>query len=127
VKIADTGLELGEIESALAAHPEVASRWPRSTPWERAQLTAYAVPRRAGVRAEALRDHLARSLPEYTRPRRIVLIPEIPLTANGKVNRAALPPRQSERRESGHAVPATADRELVAATWAKSSAEPGYP
>ena len=46
--------------------------------------------------ASGLRRHLAERLPDYMVPRRITLVPSLPLTANGKVDRQALRPPHAE-------------------------------
>jgi O-succinylbenzoic acid--CoA ligase len=56
-------------------------------------VVAYLVPAdpTAPPSLEALRDHVALSLPRYMAPRQLILVPEgLPRTASGKVRRAAL-------------------------------------
>jgi SAM-dependent methyltransferase/acyl carrier protein len=56
--------------------------------------------RRVGALPKVLREHVGKLLPEYMVPSAIVLLDALPLTANGKLDKAALP--ASEKR-SGHA------------------------
>jgi amino acid adenylation domain-containing protein len=94
VKIRGHRVELGEIETALRAHPEVESAVviARSSPENEVQLTAYVVPRhRNSARSDQLRDFLARSLPDYMIPSVIMSLETLPLTPNGKIDRKALP------------------------------------
>lgn len=78
-----------EIETVLTRHPEVE----RAVVDLRAgRLTAWVVPA-AGCRPEggALAGLVARSLPEFMVPADVILLPELPLTPAGKVDRRALP------------------------------------
>ncbi|MFE6768619.1 amino acid adenylation domain-containing protein [Streptomyces fimicarius] len=102
VKIGGYRIELGEIEHALAAHPGLLSAVV-SAPGARTQqrLVAHVVPADPGMRddpdfADRLRAHLAATLPSYMIPSDVVLIDEMPLSDNGKVDRSALPdPRRA--------------------------------
>lgn len=95
VKIRGFRIELGEVEALLRQHPDVdevvaVCREDGNRP---KRLVAYLVarPERTLVAAE-LRAHLARIAPAYMLPTALVVLPALPLTANGKVDRAALPP-----------------------------------
>ena len=96
VKILGHRIEPGEVGACLAEHPAVrqAVVVPQRAPDDRLRLVAYVVPRidaSNGKLAEDLAVHVAERLPPYLRPSAFVTIPELPLTANGKLDRTALP------------------------------------
>ncbi|MFC9925332.1 amino acid adenylation domain-containing protein [Streptomyces sp. NPDC127190] len=113
VKIRGHRIEPGEVRAALAALPGVARAVVVATD---GRLVGYAVPGRdrAGVTGEDLRARLSRVLPEYMVPAAVLLIDEIPLTVNGKVDRAALPAPAAVRAGAGTAR-TPAERALCAA------------
>ncbi|HEV7671238.1 MAG TPA: non-ribosomal peptide synthase/polyketide synthase [Thermoanaerobaculia bacterium] len=87
VKIRGFRIELGEIETALLAHPEVRECVVVAA-GER--LIAYFAPSSDGL-AERLPGFLAATLPGYMVPSAFVQLPTLPRSANGKVDRKALP------------------------------------
>lgn len=88
-KINGHRIETGEIENRLKAHADVAQA-AVIVSGETRQLTAYVTVRRP-VEAETLRRHLAAVLPDWMVPAAIMILPSLPLTAAGKVDRHALP------------------------------------
>ncbi len=118
VKIRGFRLELGEVEAALLAHPRVhsAAVIADAGPAELV-LRGYAVASGPGLTVEALRDHLARLLPEYAMPATLMLLPVLPLTPNGKVDRAALPRPVAGPPEASVDEPDTPTERIVAGVW----------
>lgn len=94
VKVRGYRVEPAEVSSVLAQHGAIEScvvMAAESAPGEK-QLVAYVVPAKgAQLSARALREFLLQRIPDYMVPSAFVLIATLPLTAQGKVNRAALP------------------------------------
>ncbi|QDQ15508.1 non-ribosomal peptide synthetase [Streptomyces spectabilis] len=86
IKIRGHRVETGEVEAALGAVPGVtaAAATVRSS-----RLIGYVVA--ASVTGDAVRAHLAERLPEHMVPAAVVVLDELPVTPNGKLDRAALP------------------------------------
>jgi amino acid adenylation domain-containing protein len=95
VKLQGQRVELGEIEAKLVEHPGVDScvMVVREDRHGEKGLVGYVIPKRGVVlQASALREFLCAKLPEHMVPSAFVFVEEFPLTANGKLNRKALPP-----------------------------------
>ncbi len=122
LKIHGYRIEPGEIEKALLGRKEVVACVvvAREDQGEDKRLVAYVV-RREGekVSASDLRVSLIRSLPEYMVPSAFVFLDCLPLTANGKVNRAALPPPDYSRPDEKRAYmpPRNPVEETLAQIW----------
>ncbi|MFI5911646.1 amino acid adenylation domain-containing protein [Dactylosporangium sp. NPDC051541] len=117
VKIRGYRVEPGEVEAALAADPDVAAAAVvADADRDGARLRAYAVGTLPGLDPAALRDRLRRVLPDYAVPAAVVVLPVLPLTANGKLDRAALP-RAEPRPAAGRDGLAGATERLVAGVW----------
>ncbi|QBS39117.1 non-ribosomal peptide synthetase [Nocardia sp. CS682] len=101
VKIRGFRVEPGEVESILAQHPSVAQALVvvREGDTGDKQLIGYVVADRTGDRNDfvgaQVRDFAAERLPEFMVPTVVMVIDSVPLTANGKLDRAALPAPES--------------------------------
>ncbi|MEU3828441.1 thioesterase domain-containing protein, partial [Streptomyces sp. NPDC029080] len=83
-----------------------------------AWTTSPAAGRDTGALVAELREHVRRQLPEYMRPAAIVPLDRLPLTTNGKLDRAALPDFGPERDDVGRA-PATPQEQVVCELFAE--------
>ncbi|HEX8246183.1 MAG TPA: amino acid adenylation domain-containing protein, partial [Longimicrobium sp.] len=119
LKVRGFRIEPGEVEAALAAHPSVRAAVADARGEGAARrLVAWVVPAPgAVVDAAGLRDHLSRSLPEHLVPSAFVAVDAMPLTPNGKVDRAALP--SPDVVGTGPARPLTPTEEVIAGIWAE--------
>ncbi|WP_259645051.1 non-ribosomal peptide synthetase, partial [Pseudomonas cichorii] len=125
VKIRGFRIELGEIVARLStcagvAEATVLVRAEQDTPGQK-RLIAYVIPQ-AGVQlgAQALRDELLGSLAEYMVPAAFVMLEAFPLTANGKLDRRALPEPGAEAFASREYVaPQGPVEETLATLWAQ--------
>jgi amino acid adenylation domain-containing protein len=123
VKVRGFRIEPGEIQAALLAHPAVREATVivrEDTPGD-ARLVAYLVPAEgaAAPSAAQLRDHLARSLPEYMIPAAFVPLDAMPVTPNGKTDRRALP-APTFAAERDHTPPRTPAEKAIAGFWAEA-------
>ncbi len=123
VKIRGFRIELGEVEAALLAHGDVkecAVLVREDVPGEK-HLVAYLVPQQDREPTDGeLRSYLKSRLPKFMVPSIFVLLDEMPLTANGKVNRRAFPaPEASAISEGNFVAPRTPVEELLANLWAQ--------
>jgi amino acid adenylation domain-containing protein/FkbH-like protein/non-ribosomal peptide synthase protein (TIGR01720 family) len=102
VKIRGFRIEIGEIETRLRAHPSVEKAVVLARELGGThELNAYLV---AGepLTSEDLRAWLLEVLPEYMVPARFVMLEQLPLNANGKVDRKALPdPESVQQAQTG--------------------------
>ena len=114
VKIRGFRVEPGEIEAALLSHPDVSEAvvMLRQDSGDK-RLAAYWC---GAATAGELRAHLRELLPDYMVPSAFVSMEALPLNANGKIDRAALPvPAVATETEIA---PRTPVEELIAGIWA---------
>jgi hypothetical protein len=126
IKIRGHRIEVGEIEAVLAQHRGLQACL--ITVYEAGatdkRLAAFYTTRDGRtVTVEELRDHLREQLPEYMIPAHFMALQEFPLSANGKVDRKALPSladvvREAQQRES-FVAPRTATERALAMIWTR--------
>jgi non-ribosomal peptide synthase protein (TIGR01720 family) len=124
VKVRGFRIEPGEIEAGLAGHPGVAAAVvvPREDLPGGRGLVAYLVGRNGATPTTGeLRAHLKERLPEYMVPAAFVTLQALPLNANGKVDRKALPAPDGSRLEPDDAfvAPRGPMETLLAVIWAE--------
>jgi amino acid adenylation domain-containing protein len=115
-------IELSEVEHALREHPDVADAVVALRgDADRQSLVGYllAGDARAALSAGALRRHLGERLPDYMVPAMFIELTRLPLTANGKVDRAALPDPRSSRilTDVPYARPRAGIERAIAGIW----------
>ncbi|WP_447001975.1 non-ribosomal peptide synthase/polyketide synthase [Saccharothrix isguenensis] len=120
VKVRGFRIEPGEVESALLRHPDVAEAAvvARDDGRGHAVLVAYVVPVSEEPSAEELRESLGRVLPAHMVPAAFVALDALPLSANGKLDRAALPAPDA-RPESAYVPPRTPVERELARVWSQ--------
>jgi amino acid adenylation domain-containing protein len=122
VKIRGFRVEPAEIERVLRQQPLVddALVMARDSSTQGLQLVAYVVCPGAAASIAELRSALVHRLPEYMVPAHIVPVESLPLTKNGKVDRAALPLPPDERPvgvSTQYTAPSTPVERLIAGIW----------
>ncbi|MCF5387511.1 amino acid adenylation domain-containing protein, partial [Pseudomonas syringae] len=123
VKIRGFRVELGEIEARLAEHTEVREAvvlCRQDAPGDK-RLVAYVTVQQpeTALDIEQLRSHLQGLLPDYMVPAAYVQLDSLPLTANGKLDRKALPvPDAQSLISRGYEAPQGEVEKLPASVWA---------
>jgi amino acid adenylation domain-containing protein len=123
VKIRGFRIELEEIESALTSHPHVREAAVVTYRVDDAsqQLVAYLVCD-PSVETEGVREYLQERLPGFMVPSVLIKMTQFPLTANGKLDRRALPAPEKMVEEflaRTYEEPQTPTEEVVAGVWAQ--------
>ncbi|KAA8718660.1 non-ribosomal peptide synthetase [Pseudomonas cannabina] len=118
VKIRGFRIELGEIEARLQAHPAVREVVVLAI---EGQLAAYLLPAQPDQDQQALREtlkaELRAHLPDYMVPTHFIVLDKLPLTANGKLDRKALPAPDAGQLQAAYVAPQGELEEQLAAVW----------
>ncbi|MCR4542456.1 AMP-binding protein, partial [Pseudomonas sp. 18.1.10] len=118
VKLRGLRIELGEIEARLLEHA-----WVRETAVlavEGKYLVGYLVLQDAADDwRDVLSAHLARHLPDYMVPAQWMLLEQMPLSPNGKLDRKALPKVDANQQAREYRAPHTELEQQIAAIWAE--------
>lgn len=137
VKIRGFRVELGEIEQRLNEHVDVKSSVvvaKDAVGSNDKRLIAYVVPQERDevrddedvsevycaarqAKIDSLREYVAESLPAYMVPSAFVLLAEVPLTPNGKIDRKALPEPEDSIRRNEYIAPRTETERVLCDMW----------
>ncbi len=123
IKLRGFRVELGEIENALTRLEGVraAAVLIKQDEAGDKSLIAFVQPEsEAGLDAAALRQAMARQLPAYMIPASFALRAELPLNANGKIDRSALSLPEDERPETPYTAPRSPTEVQLAELWSAS-------
>ncbi|GAA3887070.1 hypothetical protein GCM10022243_59820 [Saccharothrix violaceirubra] len=116
VKVRGFRIELGEVEAAMHAHPSLADV---VVLVHEHRLVAYYVPEHH-VTVSELRDHATGVLPDHMVPAAFVALEALPLNANGKLDRVALPaPERDAVTSAEYVAPRTETEQAIADIWAE--------
>ncbi|MFE4977252.1 amino acid adenylation domain-containing protein, partial [Kitasatospora sp. NPDC056651] len=124
VKIRGYRIELGEIQAELAALDDVREAVVivrEDTPGDK-RLTAYYTTGDEGADLDLaqVREQLRQVLPDYMVPAAFVALDVLPLTANGKLDKRALPaPGQESFAHTAYVAPRSPDEEQIAGVWTR--------
>lgn len=121
VKIRGYRIELGEIESALREHEHVGEAVVagRKDQAGREHLVAYVVPKTTAIDMAALQPFLGQRLPAYMVPATYMMLDSLPMNANGKLDRQALPEPKQMDPQISYAPPRNHTEQRLAEIWAE--------
>jgi amino acid adenylation domain-containing protein len=122
VKVRGHRIETGEVEAVLTSHADISdtavAAWPDGADGTR--LVAYVVAGPDGWDVRQVRGYCVGILPPYMIPDIFVELPRLPLSPNGKVDRAALPSPEIDQAASSspYLAPRSALERVIAECWA---------
>jgi amino acid adenylation domain-containing protein/non-ribosomal peptide synthase protein (TIGR01720 family) len=124
VKVRGFRIELGEIEAVISQYPAVRETVviTHKVTVDSQQIVAYVVPQEEQtLTISELRSFLESKMPSYMVPATFILLEALPLTANGKVDRRALPTPDKTRPqlEEVFVAPRTKEEAILADIWTK--------
>jgi acyl carrier protein len=121
VKVRGFRIELGEIEAVLLSHPQLREAVVlvnESDHTENRALVAYIVLNDPTCATQSLREFVKRQLPDYMIPAYWLILDNLPLTSNGKIDRLALPlPNPELHRSVDYVAPDNPTQEAIAAIF----------
>ncbi|WP_420644938.1 non-ribosomal peptide synthetase [Candidatus Leptofilum sp.] len=124
IKIRGFRIELSEIEQQLSAHPRIHQAYVHLHTNEvtnDGQLIAYVTaPDETSIQTADIRTYLGHHLPQYMVPAAIIPLPVLPLTANGKLDTAALPhPKEAQNNLPTNDPPNSETEKELVQVWQK--------
>jgi amino acid adenylation domain-containing protein len=120
VKVRGFRIEPKEVELAIERHPVVAAAAVKAWPDAAGEnsLAAYVVPqRRATLDSGALRQFLRETVPQHMVPDRFMILPALPLTSAGKIDRRGLPALPADTAPTEFSEPRGEIEQKLAAIW----------
>ena len=121
IKLRGFRIELGEIETVLRTHPLVRDcvvSLNGGGSVSRSLVAHVATGAASGLKTADVREYLKDRLPEYMLPSAVMFLDELPLSANGKVDRGRLPRFEGPApADAKQAIPMTEAQQMIALAW----------
>ena len=120
IKVRGFRIEPGEVEAALLEYAAVSQVVviARKDKSGQSRIYAYVVAKPSEtLKPEAIRQHAKQRLPEYMMPRAIVVLPDLPRTTHGKLDRNALPIPAENEIQDEYTPPQNPEEEILVNMW----------